>query len=117
MEPLLICNSHGWRCPDLLAILLTLVVLRLIKHLRFVPRWGPIMVAVVLTWQDIYVQLYLAVALGLTMGFAVSFHVAFGAELPAFSSIARSFASLFDMVRPWCSACRCLGRVPHAGAA
>lgn len=83
---------------DLLAILLVLVVLRLVKHLRFIPKWGPIMVAVLLTWQDTYVQLYLAVALGLTACFGVAFHVAFGAELPAYSSLPAAFKSLFDMV-------------------
>lgn len=83
----------------MLAILLIVVVLRLVKHLRFIPKWGPIMVAVLLTAQDTYVQLYLAVALGLTACFAISFHVAFGAELPAYSSLSASFSSLFDMVR------------------
>lgn len=85
---------------DVLAIVLLMVVLRLVKYLRLIPRWGPMMVAVLMTWQDLFVQLYLAVALGLTACIAVSFHVAFGSESPAFSSLSASFLSLFSMVRP-----------------
>ena len=56
------------------------------------------LMAVVLTWQDVTVVLYLGVMMGLVLAFAVAFHVAFGSENVRYYSLVRSMGSLFRMV-------------------
>lgn len=82
---------------DLIAVLILLFVVRIIKYLRILPGWGPMVVAVLMTWQDASVLTYLAVSLGLTFSLSVAFHAAFGAEVLEFSSIPNSFYVLFTM--------------------
>ena len=72
---------------------------RFIKYLRLTPDWGPMVVAIIMTWRHPSVLLYLGVSIVLTFAFAISFHVAFGSQAPQFASLLSSFVSLFNMVR------------------
>lgn len=65
-----------------------------LQVMRFVPGWGPMLIAVVLTWRDSVVLLYLFVLIGLVCGFGASFVIAFGQEDPNFSSFPRAIISL-----------------------
>jgi hypothetical protein len=70
------------------------LVTPLSQVLRFVPGWGPMLIAVVLTWRDQIVLLYLTILVGLTAGFSTAFVVAFGQEDPNFSTFPRALLSL-----------------------
>ena len=48
---------------DVLSLATFVIVLRFVKQLRLLPGWGPMLIAVVRTWQDVTVQLYLGVML------------------------------------------------------
>jgi hypothetical protein len=84
---------------DVIASALFLIVIRFIKYLRVIPGWGPMLLAVVDTLRDSTVLLYLAVMIGLQLACAFAFHIAFGSENNHFSSITRSFITVFRMVR------------------
>ena len=77
-----------------------MIVLRFVRQLRVIPGWGPMLIAVVHTWQDATVLLYLAVMMCFILACAFTFEVAFGLENSNFSTITRAFNSLFRMVRP-----------------
>ena len=83
----------------MIACALFLIVIRFIKYLRVIPGWGPMLLAVVDTLRDSTVLLYLAVMVGLQLACAFAFYVAFGGENNHFSSITRSFITVFRMVR------------------
>jgi len=82
---------------DLVAVMILLLAARVIKYLRIFPYWGPMVVAVVMTWLDPSVILYLGVTIGLTAALAVAFLVAFGAQVVEFSSLPASVFTLFTM--------------------
>lgn len=83
---------------DIIAAGMFLVVLRFIKYLRVIPGWGPMLLAVVDTLKNATVLLYLAVMMGLQLACAFAFNIAFGADNNYFSSITRSFTTVFKMV-------------------
>jgi hypothetical protein len=87
------------RRADLLSISVFLVVIRFVRELRIIPGWGPMLIAVVKTWHDATVVLYVGVMICFILACAFSFEIAFGIESGNFSSISRSFMSLFRMVR------------------
>ena len=84
---------------DLVAVMILLMAARVIKYLRVFPYWGPMVVAVIMTWLDPSVILYLIVAVGLTAAMAVAFLVAFGTQVLEYSTIPESVFTLFTMVR------------------
>ena len=75
-----------------------LLVLRFIRHLRLLPGMGPMLLAIVKTWQHATVILYLGAMIGFVLACAFAFQIAFGAENTNFSSMSRSFMALFQMV-------------------
>eukprot|EP01138_Halocafeteria_seosinensis_P013740 gb/GECG01014031.1/.p1 GENE.gb/GECG01014031.1/~~gb/GECG01014031.1/.p1 ORF type:complete len:2125 (+),score=205.59 gb/GECG01014031.1/:1-6375(+) len=82
---------------DLLAVTVLLMIIRFVQYLRLIPGWGPMLLAFLMTWQDRIVMLYLSVMAMLIFTFGISFHVAFGTENPEFTSVLRSFYSLFGV--------------------
>lgn len=102
LTPLCVCRSHEV-AADLIAAALFMIVIRFIKYLRVIPGWGPMLLAVVDTLRDSTVLLYLAVMMGLQLACSFAFHIAFGADNNHFSSITRSFITVFRMVCACCN--------------
>jgi hypothetical protein len=100
---LVVICSWGW-IADVIAIALFFIIIKFIKYLRVIPHWGPMLLAVVDTMRDSAVLLYLLVLLALQLACAFAFHIAFGGENNHFSTMSRSFISMFRMVG-WCVAC------------
>jgi hypothetical protein len=96
---------------DVLAFSALLLVLRFVRHLSLLPGLGPMLLAIVKTWQNATVILYLGAMIGFVLACAFAFQIAFGAENPNFSSISRSFMALFQIV----SGCPCLPVQPVPG--
>jgi Polycystin cation channel len=92
--------SHPWFVilADVIAIALFFIIIKFIKYLRVIPHWGPMLLAVVDTMRDSAVLLYLLVLLALQLACAFAFHIAFGGENNHFSTMSRSFISMFRMV-------------------
>jgi ankyrin repeat protein len=82
---------------DLISVLFYLIIFRFIKYARLIPGWGPILLSIIMTIQDVSVILYTAVMIGLTLAFSIAHHVAMGTESAYFSSIVVSFEQLFAM--------------------
>lgn len=80
---------------DLFAVFLPFVGIRFIKYLRLIPSWGPMVLAVVLTLQNMDVILYLCVMICAMSLFAIAYTVLNATTNIQYATFFSSFYSLF----------------------
>lgn len=81
---------------DFISILQFLYGLRLIKFFRYIPTWGPMILAIIDTIRDIDVMLYLFAFFFITLMTSISYAVSYSAEVEQFSNLLYVFFQLFS---------------------